>query len=532
MRKATCPTSAWLRTAVILALVGGAAGPARCEPIPWTAVATSNVPAHIDIHGGAIVAHDERHERVFVLADSLLWTLDLRRSRWSSPRRLILPDGVTEGAYDERRGRLVLWNGGVGDVYEWTDGDAALTRIDHSSPHRTQFGHAGFLHPRTGDIHAFGGYGFWYYRNVISRYDRATGEWQLVPLVEDSPQPSPRTDALATYWPAGDALFVLGGVAGSRADGRQEPNASALMPTRDLWRYDYSDARWTRLASLPERLAVQRRYPSADPPMGGNLGACSAQDTSRALWFVSGRLSAPSGTAAQDGAELLVVHLPGGRIEKLGRLDSAAESVLGLVWDAPRRRLVVLRFAMATNGPRRPVSVYAAHIAVSRNDAPSGSLWLVVSCGAVGLVLVLGAGIRRRSRAPEPPVALHPDPVEVRTVVVSPDGQMCVDGEPLSAPERGLLEVLHEARVAGHPYVSADVIEHAVWPESGGPDYTRKVRNQTMRLLSERLASSTVAPDAVILSRRSLEDRRRAEYALGPCVVIVDSTAGPATPSE
>ncbi len=525
--------------AALLVLVVGASLPARGQTLALTALSPSNTPAHVDVRGAAIVVHDARHARVFVLSDSLLWTLDLERNRWSDPLPLALPDGVSEGAYDVRRDRLVLWNGGVGDVYVWRDGQAGLTRVDHSSPHRTQFGHAGFLHPRTGDIHAFGGYGFWYYRNMITRFDRATGEWQLVPLAEGSPQPAPRIGALATYWAAGDALFVLGGLTGSRADGRQEPNASVLAPRPGLWRYGYADATWAHVGALPDPLGVQRRYPSIDPPMGGNLGAFSAQDTSRALWFVSGRLSAQSGGPAQDGAELLAVHLPSGRIEQLGRLDSASESLLGLVWDAPRRRLVVLRIAMAITRPLRPVSVYATPVAIVEAAEPAVSRGLAIGVGAVGLVLMLGVGVWRWSRVPTtgtrvPTTGTRPelDEGEVRVVTVDPAGQMSIDGDALPAAERQLLALLHDARDAGQPYVPADVIEHAVWPENGGPDYTRKMRNQTMRRLSERLASDAVPPDEVILSRRSVEDRRRAEYALGPSVVVTVSASGPSADSR
>lgn len=141
--------------------------------MPWSPVPTTGAPAHVGVGGYAIVVHDAGHERVLVLSDTTLWALNLRRGVWSPPQRLRLPQGVSEAAYDTARDRLVLWNGGVGDVYTWRDGDSALTRVDRSSPHRTQFGHAGVLRPRTGDVHAFGGYGFWYYRNLITRYSGA-----------------------------------------------------------------------------------------------------------------------------------------------------------------------------------------------------------------------------------------------------------------------------------------------------------------------------------------------------------------------
>lgn len=519
-------TRRWIAAVAVL-VVSVAVRAEDSGGLRWSPVPTTGAPAHVGIGGYAVVVHDERHERVLVLSDTMLWSLDLRRGAWSLSQRLVLPDGVTEAAYDTARDWLVLWNGGVGDVYTWRDGDPALTRVDGSLPHRTQFGHAGVLHPRTGDVYAFGGYGFWYYRNLITRYERATGEWFLVPLAAGSPQPTPRTEALATYWEAGDALFVLGGVTGAREDGRQEPGAATLTLARDLWRYDYTSARWTRLALLPEALAVGRRYPAAEPPTGGNLGAFSAQDTTRALWFVAGRHTFQGGTASQSEADLLVVDLRSGQVGRLGTIGSSSETPAGVVWDAPRRRLVVLRYAMTTNRLARPVTVYAASadaalVAASLERPGSGRSvvftglgLLVLVGGAVSWLLRLAGGTRQ-------PVALaESGSHDARAVILSGEGTIRLDGVELPEAEERLLGLLARARYAGEPFIPADVIEAALWPDLDGPDYVRKVRNQTMRRLATRLATHRVSTEEAIVSRRALDDRRRVEYALGEAIPLV-----------
>lgn len=291
-----------------------------------------------------------------------------------------------------------------------------------------------------------------------------------------------------------------------------------------------TSARWTRLVLLPEALAVARRYPAADPPTGGNLGAFSAQDTARALWFVAGRHTFSGGASSQAEADVLVVNLRSGQVRSLGTIGSASETPAGMVWDAPRRRLVVLRYVMTTNRLARPVTVYAAPaevaVAAASLDLPGpGRMIALTALAALGLLGLAGVAVVWRKRSASEPRRLrtHPEAASkgAGTVTLSADGAVRLDGVELPVGEERLLGLLARARYAGEPFIPADAIEAALWPDLDGPDYVRKVRNQTMRRLATRLATHRVSTEEAIVSRRALDDRRRVEYALGEAIPLV-----------
>jgi hypothetical protein len=77
-----------------------------------------------------------------------VWSLNLDSLKWKQWPALTLEDIDVRPGYDKANKRFLFWNGGVGKVFTWNPGDTTGQRIDKSFNHRTQFGHAWFIHPK------------------------------------------------------------------------------------------------------------------------------------------------------------------------------------------------------------------------------------------------------------------------------------------------------------------------------------------------------------------------------------------------
>jgi hypothetical protein len=197
----------------------------------------------------------------------------------------------------------------------------------------------------------------------------------------------------------------------------------------------------------------------------------------------------------------------------------------GVIWDAPRSRLVSLRYLMATYPSRKPIEVGALAIdpvAIRQRLRRPPSRWPgaplpLVALGALGLALAVGLLYRRRAVRLVGTGSLLSDGDGAVEPTATPTGAAPVDAPRLELPEaeRRLLALLLDAQSAGRPFVPVDQIEAALWPGHANPDYVRKMRNQTLRRLADRLIPLRTGEGDPIVRRQAPEDRRRLEYALG-----------------
>jgi len=76
---------------------------------------------------------------------------------------------------------------GCGRVYQWRND--SIVRRDHSFHHKNQFLNATFYHK--GTVYLYGGYGFFQFKNIITRYDRLLNEWFLFETFGEKPPVTP-----------------------------------------------------------------------------------------------------------------------------------------------------------------------------------------------------------------------------------------------------------------------------------------------------------------------------------------------------
>ena len=85
-------------------------------------------------------------------------------------------------------------------------GNNELKRIDNSVDQKNQFGGSHFMH--NNQHHIYGGYGFWKFKDYITYFDKATGQWEYLNSESINP-PQGRWKTLSQL--IDNKLFVLGG---------------------------------------------------------------------------------------------------------------------------------------------------------------------------------------------------------------------------------------------------------------------------------------------------------------------------------
>lgn len=93
------------------------------------------------------------------------------------PRRL---DVSSDGA------SLLFWPKGLGPVHRFDLSDRSLTRLDESKLYGLAHGHVSLLMPN-GRLLAYGGYGYWEYRDLFLYFDPQTKGWFEMPAFGDVP---------------------------------------------------------------------------------------------------------------------------------------------------------------------------------------------------------------------------------------------------------------------------------------------------------------------------------------------------------
>ncbi len=125
-----------------------------------------------------------------------------------------------------------------GNVYELKDD--TLRRIDHSFPHRNQFGSV--MVPYKNSVYMFGGYGFFEVKNIFTRYVPKAKEWFEV-MIKSSERPSPRSGS--AFILSKNELFLMGG-----ANRKLDKN----VYLKDCWSYQFSTKSWIKKGTLHQDL--------------------------------------------------------------------------------------------------------------------------------------------------------------------------------------------------------------------------------------------------------------------------------------
>jgi hypothetical protein len=129
-------------------------------------------------------------------------------------------------------GRIFFVYEGIGEVYELQND--TIQRIDRSFRHENQFNNSLFEYQNT--VYAFGGYGLFTFKNIITYFNNTNREWYDLNTTN---KPEARTGSFYQFHQ--DKLYIFGGVS---LDGRNVTHFD------DCWEFSFLSNRWTKLGGL------------------------------------------------------------------------------------------------------------------------------------------------------------------------------------------------------------------------------------------------------------------------------------------
>jgi hypothetical protein len=143
------------------------------------------------------------------------------------------PDKISEYLPFEIGKKTYLVHQACGPVLEFRND--SIVRIDHSFLHKNQYYPVPFTY--NNEIYLFGGYGLFTYKNIITRYDFKSGEWNQV-QTRGNNIPEPRAVAYSLL--QGNTLYVFGG---KTEDENNIPKYKTVQP--ELWKLDLPTMTWS-----------------------------------------------------------------------------------------------------------------------------------------------------------------------------------------------------------------------------------------------------------------------------------------------
>lgn len=144
--------------------------------------------------------------------------------------------------YSDEDNTLVVGRS-CGPVYQLEGNN--FKRIDNSFPHRNQYGAGHFLYNNS--PHLFGGYGMFTYKNIITRFNFTTGEWEEV-KVNSKVIPEPRREFL---YHQNDSLFYV--INGLKKD-TENPSKDIRIGDNRLWKLDLNRMIWKEIGIVNQSL--------------------------------------------------------------------------------------------------------------------------------------------------------------------------------------------------------------------------------------------------------------------------------------
>lgn len=447
---------------------------------------------------------DTVNRLVYVMIYDEFWSYDLREEEWEKLH--VFDEGELdellsepkEFGYDHVSDHIYLWSTGVGLVYRIDLETFEIQRIDQSFPHKNQFGHIPFF--REGKIHAFGGYGFWEDKNLITHFNPEVREWLLVSPAEGSPYPPERVNGFGTYVDDQDALYVY---SGSVISNREHDGINAIRTTsEEVWKFDFTTMSWS-LVMTPGALPGPR-FPSVGIRnvygTGKTTISVAPYSNASGLWYIP---------LKEEGGDMANVYLkPFDLVDHIEyepvQIDATIENAMigtHFLYDPKSEEIIFVGYRNVTNDEEHPLMVLKvpeSKVIEELVPVETNRVLVYGSLIVVGFLLIIGWVYFRRMNLISTVNGSHP--------TIKHDEFEAA----LNSVERSLLKALMKS---DHMPETSE-LEEMVWPEVDNYDYRRKLRNETIRSINEKAVEQFGLKEDLIIRQRDLEDNRRFRYGV------------------
>ncbi len=456
------------------------------------------------IYGEFIYADvDTKNNRLLIILNDGLWQYNLDTEQWQFLSDLEgLPDDLDEFefAYNIEKGILDFWDRGVGRVSEVKPKSFSVERIDRSHIHKNQFKHQPFI--REGNIYAFGGYGYWIWKNYITYYDRNLQEWSVQNVNPESLVPSARVPHAGAYSSSLDEFFIYGGKIPSQEQ-RADDQYTSSHVINDIWSFSFSENSWNKIADLDQS------YQFYDPTSIRHISrvngiSSSAYSNQSNLWYI------PTSTEnTSDGLVFVIpIDVASGQIGKsilLPAIESNQIIPTNFLFNTNSGNLIIVGIKKITNRVEYPIEV----IRISEDSLVS-ELQFVSSKEhnnwIYGLILILLTGLmatfylKYRTK--------QKDELQKGENVFTEEEIKQIQW--LKSDEKLLLEYLFDNR----GFLESMKIDEAVWPDIDNYDYCRKLRNDTINSINKKFRTHFAIEVDIITRVKDPDDKRRYLYGL------------------
>lgn len=142
------------------------------------------------------------------------------------------------------KGKNYFTHKGCGTVYEFRND--SIIRIDNSFEHKSQFMASTFIY--NDEIYYLGGYGLFTFKNILTKFDFNTREWELVKYSDYSNIPEPRNNSIIFI--EKDILYLIGGYTENFATNTTTSDNKRLY---DIWKLNLKTKQWNHLGELSNK---------------------------------------------------------------------------------------------------------------------------------------------------------------------------------------------------------------------------------------------------------------------------------------
>ncbi len=152
------------------------------------------------------------------------------------------PDKLSEYLPFEIGTKTYLVHRGCGPVLEYRND--SIVRVDRSFLHKNQYDSTPFIF--NNEIYLFGGYGLFTFKNIVTRYDFNSGEWNLEQTNGDA-IPEPRTNGY--IFKELNNIYIFGG---NNADEKINLKTTPVNPL--VWKLHLPTMTWSILGSYDPKI--------------------------------------------------------------------------------------------------------------------------------------------------------------------------------------------------------------------------------------------------------------------------------------
>lgn len=143
--------------------------------------------------------------------------------------------------YFSIKSKNYLVSKGCGEVYEFRND--SIIRIDNSFQHKNQFESSTFVYKD--EIYYFGGYGLFTFKNILTKFDFKTKEWELIKYNDYKSIPEPRQNALSFL--KNDLLYIVSGYSEDYLTNQTTGTSKVLT---DIWKLNLKTMKWSFIGKI------------------------------------------------------------------------------------------------------------------------------------------------------------------------------------------------------------------------------------------------------------------------------------------